>query len=104
VRACQARAKLKLPANSERKWPLLASGARAGASHGRSPPRASVRIFAADAVTNVQNSMLLLAAFVQGRRIRSLPRWKIACTSLTGPSCPLLPALQKISTAGPAPL
>jgi homoserine kinase len=53
----------------------------------------------ADAVTNVQNSMLLLAAFVQGRR-------DLLASALNdrmhepyrAALCPLLPALQKLAT------
>src|SRR5450755_4282233 len=56
----------------------------------------------ADAVTNVQNSMLLLAAFVQGRRDllasalddRMHQPYRAAL-------CPLLPALQKLATGTP---
>jgi homoserine kinase len=55
----------------------------------------------ADAVTNVQNSMLLLAAFVQGRR-------DLLASALDdrmhqpyrAPLCPLLPALQELATGG----
>jgi homoserine kinase len=59
----------------------------------------------ADAVTNVQNSMLLLAAFVQGRRDllasalddRMHQPYRAAL-------CPLLPALQKMAAATPGVL
>jgi homoserine kinase len=55
----------------------------------------------ADAVTNVQNSMLLLAAFVQGRR-------ELLASALEdrmhqpyrASLCPLLPALEKLAAAG----
>lgn len=51
----------------------------------------------ADAVTNVQNSMLLLAAFVQGRRdlLASALEDRMH-QPYRAPLCPLLPALQKI--------
>ena len=59
----------------------------------------------ADAVTNVQNSMLLLAAFVQGRRDllasalddRMHQPYRAAL-------CPLLPALQKLAADTPGVL
>jgi len=59
----------------------------------------------ADAVTNVQNSMLLLAAFVQGRRDllasalddRMHQPYRAAL-------CPLLPALQKLAAETPGVL
>jgi homoserine kinase len=51
----------------------------------------------ADAVTNVQNSMLLLAAFVQGRRdlLASALEDRMH-QPYRAPLCPLLPALQKL--------
>ena len=56
----------------------------------------------ADAVTNVQNSMLLLAAFVQGRH-------ELLASALEdrmhqpyrASLCPLLPALQKLASSSP---
>jgi homoserine kinase len=57
----------------------------------------------ADAVTNVQNSMLLLAAFVQGRRdlLASALEDRMH-QPYRAPLCPLLPALETLakSTAG----
>ena len=57
----------------------------------------------ADAVTNVQNSMLLLAALVQGRRdlLASALEDRMH-QPYRAPLCPLLPALQKLAagTAG----
>jgi homoserine kinase len=56
----------------------------------------------ADAVTNVQNSMLLLAAFVQGRRdlLASALEDRMH-QPYRAPLCPLLPALQKLAADTP---
>src|ERR1700682_4970738 len=56
----------------------------------------------ADAVTNVQNSMLLLAAFVQGRRdlLASALEDRMH-QPYRAPLCPLLPALQKLGASSP---
>jgi homoserine kinase len=55
----------------------------------------------ADAVTNVQNSMLLLAAFVQGRRdlLASALEDRMH-EPYRARLCPLLPALQKLAASG----
>ena len=52
----------------------------------------------ADAVTNIQNSMLLLAAFTQGRRdlLRNALEDRIH-QPYRAPLCPLLPALQSLA-------
>lgn len=52
----------------------------------------------ADAVTNIQNSMLLLAAFTQGRRdlLSSALEDRIH-QPFRAPLCPLLPALQELT-------
>jgi homoserine kinase len=53
----------------------------------------------ADAVTNVQNSMLLLAAFVQGRRdLLSAALEDRMHQPYRAALCPLLPALQKLAS------
>ena len=54
----------------------------------------------ADAVINIQNSMLLLAAFTQGRRdlLASALEDRIH-QPFRAPLCPLLPALQKLNGA-----
>ena len=56
----------------------------------------------ADAVTHVQNSMLLLAAFVQGRRdlLASALEDRMH-QPYRAPLCPLLPALQKLGASTP---
>jgi homoserine kinase len=52
----------------------------------------------ADAVTNVQNSMLLLAAFIQGRgELLSSALEDRLHQPYRAPLCPLLPALQELS-------
>jgi homoserine kinase len=54
----------------------------------------------ADAVTNVQNSMLLLAAFVQGRRDLLVSALEDRMHQpYRAALCPLLPALQKLAGA-----
>ena len=56
----------------------------------------------ADAVTNVQNSMLLLAAFVQGRRDLLASALEDRMHQPYRASlCPLLPALQKLAGRSP---
>jgi homoserine kinase len=59
----------------------------------------------ADAVTNVQNSMLLLAAFVQGRRdlLASALEDRMH-QPYRAALCPLLPALQKLASDTPGVL
>ena len=59
----------------------------------------------ADAVTNVQNSMLLLAAFVQGRRDLLASALEDRMHQPYRASlCPLLPALQKLASGMPGVL
>jgi len=56
----------------------------------------------ADAVSNVQNSMLLLAAFVQGRRdLLAAALEDRMHQPYRAPLCPLLPALQKLAADVP---
>jgi homoserine kinase len=56
----------------------------------------------ADAVTNVQNSMLLLAAFVQGRRdLLAAALDDRMHQPYRARLCPLLPALQKLAASTP---
>lgn len=80
------------------KWPLLLAVPEEALSTEEARRVLPVQYSRADAVTNIQNSMLLLAAFVQGRhdllpaalhdRIHQLHR---------APLCPLLPCLQELS-------
>ena len=59
----------------------------------------------ADAVTNVQNSMLLLAAFVQGRRDLLVSALEDRMHQpYRAALCPLLPALQKLASDTPGVL
>jgi homoserine kinase len=59
----------------------------------------------ADAVTNIQNSMLLLAAFVQGRRdLLAAALDDRMHQPYRAPLCPLLPALQKLAAGTPGVL
>jgi homoserine kinase len=59
----------------------------------------------ADAVTNVQNSMLLLAALVQGRRdLLAAALEDRMHQPYRAPLCPLLPALQKLAAGTPGVL
>ena len=85
------------------KWPLLLAvpdDALATEEARRVLPSEYSR---ADAVTNIQNSMLLLAAFVQGRR-------DLLASALDdrmhqpyrAPLCPLLPAMQTLAAGTPA--
>ena len=56
----------------------------------------------ADAVSNVQNSMLLLAAFVQGRRdLLAAALEDRMHQPYRAPLCPLLPALQELAADAP---
>ena len=58
-----------------------------------------------DAVTNVQNSMLLLAAFVQGRRdLLASALHDRMHQPYRAALCPLLPALQKLAAGTPGVL
>src|SRR6266478_4783955 len=59
----------------------------------------------ADAVTNIQNSMLLLAAFVQGRRdLLAAALEDRMHQPYRAELCPLLPALQKLAGSMPGVL
>jgi len=80
------------------KWPLLLAVPDEALSTEQSRRVFPEQYSRADAVVNIQNSMLLLAAFVQGRR-------DLLASSLEdrihqpyrGPLCPLLPALQELT-------
>ena len=83
------------------KWPLLLVVPNETLSTEEARRVLPAQYSRADAVTNIQNSMLLLAAFVQGRpallqgalddRIHQPYR---------GPLCPLLPELKKLTGTG----
>ena len=80
------------------KWPLLLAVPDDALSTEQSRRVFPEQYSRADAVVNIQNSMLLLAAFVQGRR-------DLLVSSLEdrihqpyrAPLCPLLPALQELT-------
>jgi homoserine kinase len=80
------------------KWPLLLAVPDEALSTEEARRVLPSQYSRADAVTNIQNSMLLLAAFVQGRR-------DLLASALDdrmhqpyrAPLCPLLPALQKLA-------
>ena len=80
------------------KWPLLLAVPDDALSTEQSRRVFPEQYSRADAVVNIQNSMLLLAAFVQGRR-------DLLASSLEdrihqpyrAPLCPLLPALQELT-------
>ena len=80
------------------KWPLLLAVPDQALSTEQSRRVFPEQYSRADAVVNIQNSMLLLAAFVQGRR-------DLLASSLEdrihqpyrAPLCPLLPALQELT-------
>jgi homoserine kinase len=82
------------------KWPLLLAVPPESLSTEKARSVLPLDYSRADAVTNIQNSMLLLASFVQGRpdllassledRIHQPYRATL---------CPLLPALQKLSSS-----
>jgi homoserine kinase len=83
------------------KWPLLLAvpdEALATEEARRVLPSEYSRV---DAVTNVQNSMLLLAAFVQGRRdlLASALEDRMH-QPYRAPLCPMLPPLQKLAAGG----
>lgn len=84
------------------KWPLLLAvpeGALPTAEARRVLPSQYSR---ADAVTNVQNSMLLLAAFVQGRHdLLAAALDDRMHQPYRAALCPLLPALQKLAAGTP---
>ena len=80
------------------RWPLLLAVSAAGLSTEEARRVLPAHYSRADAVTNLQNSMLLLGALVQGRK-------ELLATVLDdqihqpyrAPLCPLLPALQSMA-------
>jgi homoserine kinase len=84
------------------KWPLLLAVPDDALPTEEARRVLPIQYSRADAVTNVQNSMLLLAAFVQGRR-------DLLASALDdrmhqpyrASLCPLLPALQKLAGRSP---
>jgi homoserine kinase len=82
------------------KWPLLLAVPEESLSTEKARSVLPLQYSRADAVTNIQNSMLLLAAFAQGRQ-------DLLAASLEdrmhqpyrASLCPLLPALQKLGNS-----
>ena len=79
------------------RWPLLLAVPQEALSTEKARGVLPARYSRADAVTNIQNSMLLLAAFVQGRTdlLKSALHDRIHQPYRAG-LCPLLPALQEL--------
>jgi len=80
------------------KWPLLLAVPREGLSTEQARSVLPEQYSRADAVTNIQNSMLLLAALTQGRRdLLAFALEDRIHQPFRAPLCPLLPALQQLS-------
>ncbi len=79
------------------KWPLLLAIPEKGLSTEEARRALPMQYSRADAVTNIQNSMLLLAAFTQGRHdLVSEALEDRIHQPYRAPLCPLLPALQDL--------
>jgi len=80
------------------KWPLLLAIPHQALSTEEARRVLPAQYSRSDAVTNIQNSMLLLAAFTQGRRdlLASALEDRIH-QPYRAPLCPLLPALQPLA-------
>lgn len=80
------------------KWPLLLALPDHALSTEQARRVLPAQYSRADAVTNIQNSMLLLAAFVQGRAdLLQLALEDRMHQPYRAPLCPLLPALQPLA-------
>jgi homoserine kinase len=87
------------------KWPLLLAVPEEALATEEARRVLPLEYSRADAVTNVQNSMLLLAAFVQGRRDLLVSALEDRMHQpYRAPLCPLLPALQKLAADTPGVL
>jgi homoserine kinase len=80
------------------KWPLLLAVPDAALATEEARRVLPSEYSRTDAVTNIQNSMLMLAAFVQGRRdlLASALEDRMH-QPYRAPLCPLLPALQRVA-------
>jgi homoserine kinase len=79
------------------KWPLLLAVPDQALSTEKARDVLPAQYSRADAVTNVQNSMLLLAAFTQGRPdLLSVALEDRIHQPYRAPLCPLLPSLQQL--------
>ena len=67
------------------KWPLLLAVPESPFSTEQARRALPYQYSRADAVTNIQNSMLLLSAFANGRSIYFRPRWRTAYISPIAP-------------------
>jgi homoserine kinase len=82
-------------------WPLLLAIPEEALSTEQARRVLPSQYSRADAVTNVQNSMLLLAAFIQGRRDLLAPALEDRMHQpYRAALCPLLPVLQKLAGKG----
>ena len=80
------------------KWPLLLAVPEEALATEEARRVLPAQYSRADAVSNVQNSMLLLAAFVQGRRdLLAAALEDRMHQPYRASLCPLLPALQKLA-------
>ena len=80
------------------KWPLLLAVPQKTLSTEEARRVLPAQYSRADAVTNIQNSMLLLAAFAQGRRdLLSAALEDRIHQPYRAPLCPLLPCLQQLT-------
>jgi homoserine kinase len=84
------------------KWPLLLAVPEEALPTEEARRVLPAQYSRADAVTNVQNSMLLLAAFVQGRRdLLAAALEDRMHQPYRAALCPLLPALQNLAAGSP---
>jgi len=87
------------------KWPLLLAVPEEALSTEEARRVLPAQYSRADTVTNVQNSMLLLAAFVQGQRnLLAAALEDRMHQPYRAALCPLLPALQKLAAGCPGVL
>jgi homoserine kinase len=80
------------------KWPLLLAIPEQSLSTDKARSLLPAEYSRADAVVNIQNSMLLLAAFIQGRHALLRPALEDRLHQpYRAPFCPLLPCLQQLT-------
>jgi homoserine kinase len=89
---------LVVPIRPKGKWPLLLAVPDEALSTEKARRVLPEQYSRADAVTNIQNSMLLLAAFTQGRHdLLAAALQDRIHQPYRAPFCPLLPALQELT-------
>jgi homoserine kinase len=87
-----------VPIRPKGKWPLLLAVPDEALSTEKARRVLPDQYSRADAVTNIQNSMLLLAAFTQGRHnLLAAALQDRIHQPYRAPFCPLLPALQELT-------